>query len=396
MAGRKNTSGAMQRLIRAIRVSGVDVSESTVTEWNKFRSLPEIQRLTEARKIISEMVIEVTADPSPLFTVAVGESETLLPGYTTLDLQHRNQIKSLIGQITDYVHDSTRKRPLNALMIASPGAGKSHFIKQIAAAMRKEQVRAVTFNMAMMQSADDMARPIDEVRNLKVNDQFPLLFLDEFDSDEKRYASLLPLLWDGQLQVGHRDLKLGRAVIVLAGSSPELPKVMDRSGAMKLDADAELAGRGKLVDLLSRINGGVIEIPDLDLRSENRDRRVDKVCVTIALLKARFGRDLKQVPRTLLRFVAHTQFRYGVRSIAHLIDLIRTNALKENQLKLTGLPLNNVSELQESSLRLHLLDKDEAFGIANRWKEFSKDNEMLAIHSDIEYFVRLGRTFDFH
>ena len=100
--------------------------------------------------------------------------------------------------------------------------------------MRDERVQAVTFNMATMQSADDMAQPIDELRNLKVNDRFPLLFLDEFDSDITRYASLLPLLWDGELHIGHRDLKLGKAVIVLAGSNPDLPKAMVESATMRL------------------------------------------------------------------------------------------------------------------------------------------------------------------
>ena len=122
-------------------------------------------------------------------------------------------------------------------MLAAPGAGKSHFIGRLAKAMEGERVQAVTFNMATMQSQDDMARPVDEVRNLKVSDHFPLLFLDEFDSNPDRYASLLPLLWDGELRVGHRDLKLGKAVIVLAGSDPDLPKTMEQSANMRLELE---------------------------------------------------------------------------------------------------------------------------------------------------------------
>jgi hypothetical protein len=132
---------------------------------------------------------------------------------------------------------------------------------------------------------------------------------------------------------------------------------------------------GKLVDLLSRINGGVIEIPDLDLRTEHRDRRVDKVCVAVALVKARFGNQLTQMPRSLLRFIAHTKFRYGVRSIAHLIDVISSKAFSDGVLHAAklGLPMTTEDVLQDSSLKLHLLDKDQCFGVVNRWKEFSKD-----------------------
>jgi hypothetical protein len=316
--------------------------------------------------------------------LAVAASESLLSGYATLDDPHRSEIEKLIREISGYLNDTTRKRPLNCLMLAAPGAGKSHFIKQLAGKMKDERVQAVTFNMATMQSHDDMAQPIDELRNLKVNDRFPLLFLDEFDSDSTRYAGLLPLLWDGELHIGHRDLKLGKAVIVLAGSNPDLPKVMDQSAKMRLENESStdnIKATGKLIDLLSRINGGIINIPDLDLRTENRDRRVDKVCVAIGLLKGRFGAALEELPRALLRFIAHTRFRYGVRSIAHLIDVIDSKSLRGNVLKINslGLPFSSEKTLLESSLKLHLLDKDQAFGIVNRWKEFAKDKVFVGI-----------------
>ncbi len=250
--------------------------------------------------------------------------------------------------------------------------------------MRDQRVTAVTFNMATMQSPDDMAQPIDELRNLKVNDRFPLLFLDEFDSDPSRYSALLPLLWDGELQISHRDLKLGKAVIVLAGSSPDLPKAMDQSAQMHLESDnADGSTPGKLIDLLSRINGGVVNIPDLDLRSKNRDRRVDKVCVAVALTKARFGNQINQMPRSLLRFIAKTGFRYGVRSIAHLIDLISSEAFQSGTLKASlRLPMATEEALDTSSLKLHLLDKDGGFGVVSRWRDFARDKTMVNLHPE--------------
>lgn len=353
---------------------GITAEEFNATR--EFNALKADDKVRAARTVVIDSIINASVPPDLRLAFALAESDSLLPGYATLDDAHRNDIRRLIQRITAYLKDTTRKRPFNALMLAAPGAGKSHFIKQLAYAMRHERVQAVTFNMATMQSADDMAQPVDELRNLKVNDRFPLLFLDEFDSEPSRYPSLLPLLWDGELQIGHRDLKLGKAMIVLAGSNPALPKTMEQSAKMGLDADADATGTGKLIDLLSRINGGVINIPDLDLRTEQRDRRVDKVCVTVALLKARFGSDIARVPRALLRFVAHTAFRYGVRSIAHLVDVIASTALNEKSLDLNrlGLPLSSEEVLRDSSLSLHLLDKDKGFGIVNRWKEYSEDN----------------------
>lgn len=349
----------------------------------RFDAHDESEKVKLSRELIQQSIIDTTAQPDGRFALAIATSQSLLAGYATLDQPHRTEIQRLILQIKGYLQDKTRKRPLNALMLASPGAGKSHFIRKLAAAMKAERVEAVTFNMATMQTASDMAQPIDELRNLKVNDEYPLLFLDEFDSDASRFAALLPLLWDGELHIGHRDLKLGKAVIVLAGSSPQLPKTMAQSAAMRHDTaiDSEVGGSGKLVDLLSRINGGVIDIPDLDLRTGDRDRRVDKVCVTVALLRGRFGDGLTRIPRALLRFIAHTTFRYSVRSLAHLIEVIDVKAFERDGLNLRdlGLPLESEDALQGSSLRLHLIDKDQGFGIVNRWKEFSADSTVVSL-----------------
>lgn len=402
MTQRKKPSSTRSPTKRVTEISSFDVyfnhflkasgiSETDLEVLRTFAGLHGREKIAAARKVIQDSIIDATCKPDARFPLALAESETLLGGYATLDEPHRDEIEKLIAQITCYLRDSTRKRPLNALMLAAPGAGKSFFIKQLAEKMKQERVQAVTFNMATMRSADDMAQPIDELRNLKVNDRFPLLFLDEFDSDPSRYAALLPLLWEGELHIGHRDLKLGKAVIVLAGSNPTLPKAMDRSATMQIDTDsADGVVSGKLVDLLSRINGGVIEIPDLDLRSEDRDRRVDKVCAAISLTKARFGSDLAKVPRALLRFIAQTQFRYGVRSIAHLIAVIDGGACVEKKLDLDSLALPIASEaaLQHSSLRLHVLDKDQGFGIVNRWKEFVKDKELVDLmeKSDMQMF----------
>lgn len=319
-------------------LKSMGVDEKDLESLQDFSSLSDEKKIAAARTIIEEAVIDASVVPEARFGLAIAESEKLLSGYATLDEPHRIQIQHLITNISGYLRDTTRQWPFSALMLAAPGAGKSHFIKQLAAKMRADRVQAVTFNMATMQSTDDLATPVDELRNLKVNDRFPLLFLDEFDSDPARYAALLPLLWEGELQIGHRDLKLGKAVIVLAGSNPGLPKAMAQSARMQPDNDAsEVIPTGKLVDLLSRINGGMIEIPDLDLRTEQRDRRVDKVCMTIALVKKRFGDKLQTIPRSLLRFLAHTKFRYNVRSIAHLIDLIDSDAFREDTLSVATL-----------------------------------------------------------
>jgi hypothetical protein len=141
---------------------------------------------------------------------------------------------------------------------------------------------------------------------------------------------------------------------------------------------------GKLIDLVSRINGGELDIPPLDLVTSERDRRADKVCLTISLLKSRFGAGLELIPVSLLRFVANTKFRYGVRSLAHFIDLIQpfTSDAQSTKQLLPGqlhFPMNNISALRNSSLAYHIFSEDGAAAIVDHWKEASSDKAIVRI-----------------
>ena len=239
-------------------------------------------------------------------------------------------------------------------MMAEPGSGKSYFINCLASHMGKENVSAVTYNMATLTNIEDLIQPLENVRNLKVVDKLPLLFLDEFDSTVENYSLLLPLLWDGELHLGRANLKLGKIVIILAGSDSSLQRVMNDAKIMN---KTKIEGPKKLPDLLSRINGGVFRIPSLDIITKNRDSRVEKICLAIALLQKRFGPELELAPWSLLNFVANLGFRYGVRSIAHLIEAISCDykidvTLSPEKVKL---PLGTARELRNSSLAYHLI-----------------------------------------
>jgi hypothetical protein len=344
-----------------------------------------------ARKTITKLVVEPEKAKDKLgdqilFLLSCSLSINYLPGYATLDTDHTRQIGGLISTIQRYVDDGSQKRPLNFLMLASPGAGKSHFIKCIAEKLR---ISAITFNMAGLQKHEDLIPPLDAARNLKVEDRIPLLFLDEFDSRPGDLPLLLPLLWDGELNLGQRDLKLGKLVIVLAGSDPSLPVTMDNARSMREAVSTKEGGNPKLIDLLSRINGGVVPIPPFYDAAKGIDRRPDKVCVAVQILRQRFGHKLRTVPLALLNFVARANFRYGVRSIAHLISLIPQ---KENatELKLSDLklPLSTVNALKDSSLAYHLLHDDQVHGVVNLWKEAKAMKIAFPVYNRAAEFAR--------
>lgn len=293
-----------------------------------------------------------------------------LRGYSTLDYQHAREIQNLRDQIVNYLTDGSRKRPFNIVMQADSGSGKSHFIDCLGKSLERRNVRSVTFNMATLEGLDDFTGPMDAIRNLKVKEKLPLLFLDEFDSKESNYAILLPLLWDGELRVAHRNLRLGKVVIILAGSGEKIAEAMSEARDMKARTRS---WPNRLADLLSRINGPEFCIPDLDVNDASHDRRADKACIAASLLRKRFPR-LEMAPWPLLSFISRTRFRYGVRSIAYLIDTIDAASLESDRLILErlGLPLADWRRLATASIAYHLIGHDGAVGIAESWNQLAK------------------------
>lgn len=348
----------------------------------------EDTRIRQARQIIENLVVKTHADrltpiDKLLFLLACGFSNMHLPGYATLDEQHIKSISSLVAVIREYASDTSQKRPLVFLMLASPGAGKSHYIKRIAAQLTSLKVGAITYNMAGLRTGEDMIPALDAARNLKVEDRIPLLFLDEFDSSPAHVPMLLPLLWDGDVTIGQRDLKLGKVVIVLAGSDPSLPVTMEDARSMRAESHAAPGNSPKMIDLLSRINGGVIDIPPFYDATHSLDRRADKVCIIVNLLRQRFGVEIREAPLCLLRFAARAEFRYGVRSIAHLVSMIpHREDIKALQTKNLELPLGSATELKSSSLAYHLLHQDQAYGVETLWEECSVADCLMPIRSD--------------
>ena len=355
-------------------------TEATVT-YNRS----EEDEFRKAREHIAETIITPNA-PKVSGTIDIKDSYGLsmhrLPGYSTLDWKHSEAINNLKANILNYRTDSTRERPLNIIMQAEPGSGKSHFIKCLADSMSREHVEEVIFNMTAIERVDDFTKPLDVVRNLKVNDKLPLLFLDEFDCRDSNYGILLPLLWDGELQVAHRDLKVGKVVIILAGSGKNIETAMREGKGMRQGTPNS---PDKLADLLSRINGGEFSIPDLDIVGEDRNRKTDKVCISIALFRRRF-QEIERAPWPLLSFISRTKFRYGVRSIAHLVDSFPPESVVGNRLEIEkiGLPLDDPKKLKGSSLAYHIIEEDGPAEVVELWNHLNQKQN----HIDVQFHIK--------
>jgi hypothetical protein len=173
--------------------------------------------------------------------------------------------------------------------------------------------------MASLSSPDELGYWIDEVRNHKTEDKVPILLLDEADTSDWRYIHVyLPLLWDGAFSWLGRELRVGRCLVILAVSEivdwESLAEFGKGSQPFNLGPTDE-GLPGKRQDLLSRINGGFIQIQDIDASTRHRD----KLCVAIALIRKRFPR-VTHVHISCLALLTGLEYVYGVRSMAAIVD----------------------------------------------------------------------------
>jgi len=214
--------------------------------------------------------------------------------------------------------------------------------------------------MTNFQSVNDLLYPLEAVRNLKVKDKLPILFLDEIDSNNSHFASLLPLLWDGEMFVGGRNINIGKVVIIMAISDEK--KIQDKN-------------INKLDDFLSRINGGFIRLPPLDPTDEHDGRFADKVCIALSLLERRYGENIKYAPWNIISFIGKTEFKYGVRSIAYIIDQFSD---MDKYGKLNNPPsflnfLSDKQKLKETGFRYHI-DGRKIGAIRKMWDSVKEIN----------------------
>lgn len=347
--------------------------------------------------------------------------------YATLNLSVREELIDLIDQITKYYRDSSDKKPYNVLIKAPPGLGKSFLLECLVEALsgnsksnnagsgKKQdgspEYKAVTFNMSGMETLKQMSKTLAEVRNIKIEGNYPILFLDEFDSHDYNYPLLLPLLLDGIVQLEEKKINIGKTVIMLAGSSPELINITDRSKKLKTEKylapyqNTKLQSSNrlfshylatnilkefelpkKLPDLLSRINGQVITLTNSP--QNGALQKADRICVAINIIKKqKFNNEEKsiKIPWRFLKFIADSPLTYGVRSIENFIK--KTEPQDDNSLSLAKLDKAFVDEnnLVKTGLIYQIENARDAI---KKWEELRDcpNNElMLLINVEKKY-----------
>lgn len=93
-------------------------------------------------------------------------------------------IKSLIKE---YAVVDKPSRPLCLAVFGKPGSGKSFGITEIAENVLPKQIKRLEFNVSQFNNVHDLNVAFHQVRDVVLSGQIPLVFFDEFDSDDLKW-----------------------------------------------------------------------------------------------------------------------------------------------------------------------------------------------------------------
>ncbi len=135
-------------------------------------------------------------------------------------------------QIDTYCSKSKVNRPLNILLAAPPGSGKSFLIKQIIASIDPNiEVSFEEVYVASLENSAELFSIFQRVQSINLEGKIPVIFFDEIDTKIggiHLYAKFLAPMWDGTFYIGKERYFLGKCIFLFAGSSLSLEKESKR------------------------------------------------------------------------------------------------------------------------------------------------------------------------
>lgn len=109
--------------------------------------------------------------------IDLSDAKGFLGEFISTDRILRSNIREFVNSIRDYTQSVGATRPLNCLVVAKPGSGKSFFAKQVAIETNCDMVEV---DCSQVVSGRDLLESIARLQNVREG-RVPLLFIDEVD-----------------------------------------------------------------------------------------------------------------------------------------------------------------------------------------------------------------------
>jgi hypothetical protein len=142
---------------------------------------------------------------------------------TLFDRNEIENLRNIRTQIDFYDRYEDGKKPLNITVFGPPGAGKSFIVKELAKSMfegKKTKPEFLIFNLSQFKNATELPGAFHAIRDSVLRGNLPIVFWDEFDSDEYGWLkSMIAPMQDGEFQEGREIHPIGKAIFIFAGGT---------------------------------------------------------------------------------------------------------------------------------------------------------------------------------
>ncbi len=236
--------------------------------------------------------------------------EQLLPSgtigrFVTCTEGFKKELSALERTVTTYVGREKPSRPLNLLLAANPGSGKSFLVKELSKQISGD-TEFLEYHVASFRKIDDLFSIFQRIQSLNLEGKLPFVLLDEVDgrvAGEYIFPNLLAPLWDGVFHIGQERHHLGRAVLFFAASallsSPSVENVLGKTDQQvtypefaekwrqKVKAELRESEIPKARDFIDRIDL-LLCIPPIDFTISDGDPAEEYKLLACILVKKHF------------------------------------------------------------------------------------------------------------
>jgi len=223
--------------------------------------------------------------------------------YVTRNSTFVTYLSGVRDQIEAYVSRTSVKRPLNILLAAAPGSGKSFLIKQLISTINSDlDIAFEEVYIASLENSSELYSVFQRVQSINLEGKLPAIFFDEVDSainGTKLYPKFLAPMWDGTFYIGKERFVLGKSIFFFAGSTLSLEdgsnKILEDANTLTISYDEYFdrwkslfddhvkSDQDKLLDFVDRVDA-IIRIPPVRkelLGDQCKSEYEDLVCMLV-------------------------------------------------------------------------------------------------------------------
>lgn len=296
-------------------------------------------------------------------------------GLKTVSRKEIESLYSIKNLIQEYINQQRQQRPLSLAVFGPPGAGKSFTVTQVAESVAPDDLKSLEFNLSQMETTQDLALALHQVRDVSLKGKLPLVFFDEFDCRFRNETLgwlkyFLAPMQDGAFRESGITFHLSKAIFVFAGgTSPSMEKfsreallAKENSGVTlteKEEKELEEFKTAKGPDFISRLRG-YLNIPGINPDTPQQGDE-QFYCIRRALLLRELI--LKKAPDlsdsqkkrlwidwgVLQGLIKVSSYKHGVRSLQAMLEMSRLS--NRRKFEAAALPL-------PEQLRLHVEEKE--------------------------------------